>query len=29
VGGECVAIDGAFFDGNANKGSITTRKKLA
>lgn len=29
VGGECVAIDGAFFDGNASKGSITTRKKLA
>jgi transposase len=29
VGGECVAIDGAFFDGSASKGSITTRKKLA
>lgn len=29
VGGECVAIDGAFFDGNASKGSITTRKRLA
>jgi transposase len=29
VGGECVAIDGAFFDGNASKASITTRKKLA
>lgn len=29
VGGECVAIDGAFFDGNASKGSITTRKKIA
>jgi transposase len=29
VGGECVAIDGAFFDGNASKGSIATRKKLA
>jgi transposase len=29
VGGECVAIDGAFFDGNASKGSIKTRKKLA
>jgi transposase len=29
VGGECVAIDGAFFDGNASKGSIRTRKKLA
>jgi len=28
VGGECVAIDGAFFDGNASKASITTRKKL-
>jgi len=29
VGGECVAIDGAFFDGNASKASITTRKQLA
>lgn len=29
VGGEVVAIDGAFFDGNASKASITTRKKLA
>jgi transposase len=29
VGGDCVAIDGAFFDGNASKASITTRKKLA
>jgi hypothetical protein len=29
VGGECVAIDGAFFDGNASKASITTDKKLA
>jgi len=29
VGGECVGIDGAFFDGNASKASITTRKKLA
>jgi transposase len=29
LGGELVAIDGAFFDGNASKGSITTRKKLA
>ena len=29
VGGECVAIDGAFFDGNASKASITTQKKLA
>ncbi len=28
VGGECVAIDGAFFDGNASKASIATRKKL-
>jgi transposase len=28
VGGELVAIDGAFFDGNASKGSIKTRKKL-
>jgi transposase len=29
VGGEVIAIDGAFFDGNASKASITTRKKLA
>jgi transposase len=29
VGGELVAIDGAFFDGDAGKGSIKTRKKLA
>ena len=29
VGGERVAIDGAFFDGNASKASITTQKKLA
>jgi transposase len=29
VGGECVAIDGAFFDGNASKASITTENKLA
>jgi transposase len=29
VGGELVAIDGAFFDGDASKGSIKTRKKLA
>jgi transposase len=29
VGGELVAIDGAFFDGNASKASISTRKKLA
>jgi transposase len=29
VGGECVAIDGAFFDGSASKASITTEKKLA
>jgi len=29
VGGERVAIDGAFFDGNASKGSIKTRRKLA
>jgi transposase len=29
VGGECMAIDGAFFDGNASKASIATRKKLA
>jgi transposase len=29
VGGEVVAIDGSFFEGNASKASITTRKKLA
>ena len=29
VGGELVAIDGAFFDGNASKGSIKTRRRLA
>jgi transposase len=29
VGGELVAIDGAFFNGNASKASISTRKKLA
>ena len=29
MGGELVAIDGAFFHGDASKGSITTRKKLA
>jgi transposase len=29
VGGERVAIDGAFFDGNASKASITTEKRLA
>jgi transposase len=29
VGGERVAIDGAFFDGNASKASIKTRRKLA
>lgn len=29
LGGECVAIDGAFFDGSASKASITTQKKLA
>jgi transposase len=28
VGGEVVAIDGAFFDGNASKASIKTRRKL-
>lgn len=28
VGGALVAIDGAFFDGNASKASITTRKRL-
>jgi transposase len=28
VGGEVVAIDGAFFDGNASKGSIKTRRKI-
>jgi transposase len=29
VGGELVAIDGAFFHGDASKGSIVTRKRLA
>ncbi len=29
VGGEVVAIDGAFFDGDASKASIRTRKRLA
>jgi transposase len=29
VGGECVAIDGAFFDGNASKASIKTGHRLA
>jgi transposase len=29
VGGECVAIDGAFFAGNASKASIKTRHRLA
>jgi transposase len=29
VGGTLVAIDGAFFDGNASKGSIKTRRRLA
>jgi transposase len=29
VGGQLVAIDGAFFDGNASKASIKTRSKLA
>ena len=28
VGGEVVAIDGAFFDGNASKASIVTRQRL-
>jgi transposase len=28
LGGEIVAIDGAFFDGNASKGSIVTRARL-
>jgi transposase len=28
IGGEVVAIDGAFFDGNAGKGSIKTRRKI-
>ena len=28
-GGEVVAIDGAFFDGNASKASIKTQRKLA
>ena len=29
VGGEVVAIDGAFFDGNASKASIKTQRKIA
>ena len=29
VAGEVVAIDGAFFDGNASKASIKTQRKLA
>jgi transposase len=29
VGGTLIAIDGAFFDGSASKGSIKTRKRLA
>ena len=29
VGGELVAIDGAFFHGDASKASIVTRKRLA
>lgn len=29
VGGEIVAIDGAFFDGNASKASIKTQRRLA
>ncbi|RAI35417.1 IS1182 family transposase, partial [Rhodoplanes roseus] len=29
LGGTLVAIDGAFFDGNASKGSIATKKRLA
>ncbi len=29
LGGEVVAIDGAFFDGNASKASIKTRRRLA
>jgi transposase len=29
LGGELVGIDGAFFDGNASKASIRTRRKLA
>jgi hypothetical protein len=29
LGGELVAIDGAFFHGDASKGSIVTRKRLA
>jgi transposase len=29
LGGEVVAIDGAFFDGNASKASIKTKRKLA
>jgi transposase len=28
IGGEVVAIDGAFFDGSASKGSIKTRRKI-
>jgi transposase len=28
IGGEVVAIDGAFFDGNASTGSIKTRRKI-
>ena len=28
IGGAVVAIDGAFFDGNAGKGSIKTRRKI-
>jgi transposase len=28
IGGDVVAIDGAFFDGNAGKGSIKTRRKI-
>jgi len=29
LGGEVVAIDGAFFDGNASKASIKTQRRLA
>ena len=29
VGGEVVAIDGAFFDGNASKASIKTQRRIA
>ena len=29
LGGELVAVDGAFFDGNASKASIVTHKRLA